>query len=427
MLTARADYSITARDTLQINASALNTLRETANPADPFDPTDPIRNQDESQYSIHGKWEHTISADEQFSTQLSYTDFNSKDKYTSVFDDPVLGTDVIFSADQTAAFDVGLRNDRVSLPFWMGTDQKKDNALQRLFGNLEWRATDTIIVNTGALIEHSQVAGETVSPRAALNYLLSPKQSLRFIVSRAYRTPVIVENNFDANAEFQTGVGELVVPLLRNTSNYVDPEEVDSIELGYHGILLNNALTIDFKLYRNEYSNLIDSEVMSVADGTTLNGIPLPALNPTDVRFLDNYHDAEVNGYEVELNYRPDKQNLIHAGYSYNHVNSDTDQSILESVPSDIFNLLVSHTFENHYWTSMAFYYTGSMEYKNSGNPQGPMRRVDFNAGKTFSVAKNQSIDINFTFQLALDKNKDFLDGFYIDNRAFIEASLNFE
>ncbi|ORU90361.1 MAG: hypothetical protein A6F71_05185 [Cycloclasticus sp. symbiont of Poecilosclerida sp. M] len=67
------------------------------------------------------------------------------------------------------------------------------------------------------------------------------------------------------------------------------------------------------------------------------------------------------------------------------------------------------------------------MEYLTSGNPQGPLRRLDPNAGKSFSVGQSQQLDLNLTIQLALDKNKDFLSQFNVDNRAFIEASYSFE
>ncbi|PHS71178.1 MAG: outer membrane receptor protein [Cycloclasticus sp.] len=451
-LTARADVSLTPQDTLQLSFVALNTLRETVNPSDSTDPTDPRRHQDESHYAIHGKWEHVINQEEQFSAQLSYTIMNSKDKYTADAS-ALLGPGATFSADQTASYDrwdfefehllkpsestrlawgIGLRSDRVALPFWTGTDKQHDNSLQRIFANLEWHATDKLIVNIGSVWEHSQIAGDNASPRFALNYLITPKQSLRFVASHAFRTPVLVENNFDANYVFQTGAGELVVPILRNTSNYVGPEMIDSFEVGYHGIFWNNALTLDIKLFRNEYDDLIDTEDMDVIDGITLNGFPVPngpgTPNPIEVKFLDNYHHAEVNGYEVELNYRPNRQNLVHIGYSYNHVaQNSANDNIMNSIPKDTFNLLAAHTFGNNVWTSLGFYYTGSMEYKNSGNPQGPMRRFDINAGKTFKVATRQQLDINLTLQLALDKNKDFLNEFNLDNRAFIEANYTFK
>lgn len=310
------------------------------------------------------------------------------------------------------------------MPLWTGTDKQHDNSIQRLFGNLEWRATEQLIINTGALWEHSQIAGDNVSPRFAINYLLTPKHSVRMIASRTFRAPVLVEHNFDANINFQTGVDELVVPFLRSPEHTVEPETVNSFEVGYHGIYFANALSVDLKLFRNEYDDLIALEDRDIPNAITFNGFPYA---DAEIAFLDNYLNAQVNGYEIEINYRPNRQNLLHMGYSYNHVSRSADERVLESVPKDTFNLLAAHTFDNQLWSSIAYYYTGSMEHKISGNPQGPTRRLDLNAGKSFNVAADQQLDISVSLQLALDKNIDFLKQFNLDNRAYVEVSYNFK
>lgn len=67
------------------------------------------------------------------------------------------------------------------------------------------------------------------------------------------------------------------------------------------------------------------------------------------------------------------------------------------------------------------------MEYLDSGNPQGPMRRLDLNIGQAIKLTAGQNLDLSFSLQLALDKNKDFLNEFNLDNRAFFEANYSFE
>lgn len=449
-LTGRLDYSLSNKDTLQVNFGAVNSLRETVNPSKADDPTDPLRTKDDSQFSIHGKWEHNSSSDEYFTTQLSYVRNKSKDRFTSAFIDTdfALGP-TVYVANQTSFYDrwdfefehqlqpadsirvawgLGLRSDRVSYPYWLIDDKKFDNSLQRLFGNVEWRATESLIFNLGGLWEHSQLVGDHFSPRIAANYLISPTQSLRFISSRALRTPSISEYHLDFGVLFTAAPGEVFIPLFQAREK-IDPEIVTSFEVGYHGIFLNNHLTLDVKLFRNEYKNIISSEDIDVPGGITLNGVPFAE---TEINFLSNLYYVDVNGYEIEINYRPNKQNLIHAGYAYNHTNSDEEDgsdhgAFVESVPEDSFNLLVAHTFDNKAWVSAAFYYTAGMEFLISGNPLGPMRRLDLNTGKSFNIAPGQNIDINLTLQLGLDTNKDFLNEFTFDNRAFIQATYTFE
>lgn len=458
IFSGRLDYQITSFDTLQVNIGAVNTLKQTKNPRSTVDPFDPPRQIDESNYSLHTKWEHSTADRQQFTTQFSYTRHLSKDKVNSIFEsgNPVLGKvaatldftgyydryDVEFEHQFDAAHNIrflwglGARNDRVMQPAWLDSQQKFDNSIQRVFSNVEWRPNRFFIINAGALWEHSQLAGNDLSPRIAINYLPSAHHSFRFSASHAIRTPVVIESNFDLNLRLNsvdTPGLTLTLPVF-NTPSELEPEVVDSIEAGYHGLFVNNTLTLDIKLFRNEFDNLIDDTQVSTPRYVTFNGVPTPPFTidtGDELKLFDNLYHADISGYEVEINYRPDKNNLWHAGYAYNRVDvgpllNREIENIRSSVPKDLFNILAAHTFDNNVWLSTAFYYTGSMEYLASGNPQGPMRRLDINTGTTFYVANNQHIDMSLGLQLALDTNTDFLSEFTVDNRAFIEVSYTF-
>ncbi|PHR52093.1 TonB-dependent receptor [Cycloclasticus sp.] len=459
-LTGRLDYQITHLDSLQLNFGIINTLRETHTPGTLLDPFDPPRNTDDSQHSIHAKWEHSTPDDQLFITQASYTRHLHKDKFTTFFDANNIGLGFMGSSvsrlDFTEYFDrydmefehqfhfndqvrvswgLGSRIDRVYLPLLQGSTQKLDNSIQRIFSNVEWRPEHNLIINMGALWEHSQLSGDDLSPRLAVNYLLTPSQSIRFSASHSIRAPVLVENNLNADASIESiSIPGLVLnqPLLRTKAG-LDPETVDSLEAGYHGLFFNNALTVDLKLFRNEYDNLIDVKGLATDATLSLFGIPIATADlGTKVQTVDNLHYANINGYEIELNYRPDANNLVHLGYAYNHTNvgritHNDIENIRSSVPKDVFNILVSHTFDNNLWASIAFYYTSSMEYLDSGNPQGPLRRLDINTGKSFNLSQRQEIDLSFNLQLALDKNKDFLNEFELDNRAFVELTYRYD
>jgi iron complex outermembrane receptor protein len=459
-LTGRLDYQITHLDSLQLNFGIINTLRETHTPGTLLDPFDPPRNTDDSQHSIHAKWEHSTPDDQLFITQASYTRHLHKDKFTTFFDANNIGLGFMGSSvsrlDFTEYFDrydmefehqfhfndqvrvswgLGSRIDRVYMPLLQGSTQKFDNSIQRIFNNVEWRPEHNLIINMGALWEHSQLSGDDLSPRLAVNYLLTPSQSIRFSASHAIRAPVLLENNLNADASIESiSTPGLVLnqPLLRTKAG-LDPETVDSLEAGYHGLFFNNALTVDLKLFRNEYDNLIDTKGLATDATLSLFGIPIATADlGTKVQTVDNLHYANINGYEIELNYRPNANNLVHLGYAYNHTNvgkitHNDIENIRSSVPKDVFNILASHTFDNNLWASIAFYYTSSMEYLDSGNPQGPLRRLDINTGKSFNLSQRQEIDLSFNLQLALDKNKDFLNEFELDNRAFVELAYRYD
>ena len=458
VFSGRLDFQVTPFDTVQLNIGAVNTLKQTKNPRSGVDPFDPSRQIDESNYSLHTKWEHLTTDQQQFTTQFSYTRHLSKDKVNSLFEsgDPILG-EVASTLDFTGYYDrydvefehqfnaadnirfiwgLGARNDRVMQPAWLDSQQKFDNSIQRVFSNAEWRPNRFFIINVGALWEHSQLAGDDLSPRIAINYLPSAHHSFRLSASHAIRTPVVVESNFNLNLRLNSvdTPGLTVTLPVFNSPSELEPEFVDSIEAGYHGLFINNTLTLDIKLFRSKFDNLIDDTRVSTPRYVTFNGVPTPPFTidaGDELKLFDNLYHADISGYEVEINYRPDKNNLWHAGYAYNNVDvgpllNREIENIRSSVPKDLFNILAAHTFDNNVWLSTALYYTASMEHLASGNPQGPMRRLDINTGTTLYVANNQHIDISLGLQLALDTNTDFLSEFTVDNRAFVEVSYTF-
>jgi len=458
-INARIDYQLSANDSLQLNIGAVNSLRQTKNPDQTPDPFDPARQVESSNYSAHIKWEKQTADRQQFTTQFSYTQHQQTDKVSSVFDSGIPGVgDVSNQLDYSQYYErydlefehqfeaskalriswgVGNRNDRVYIPLWLGSDKTFDNSLQRVFSNIEWRPFRQIVVNLGALWEQNQLSGDDISPRIAVNYLPSKQHSFRLSASHSTRVPVLTEEHFQADLVFESVSvpGLLFTQPVGRSTQELEAEKVDSFELGYHGLFINNALSLDIKLFRNEYDQLIDTRDIDTPLYISLDGKPLAPFTidaGNKIKSFDNLYYANINGYEFELNYRPNKNNLVHIGYAYNHVNvgglnNKAIRNIQRSVPKDIFNMLLAHTFNNGLWLSTALYYTGSMEYLDSGNPQGPMRRLDLNIGQAIKLDAGQNLDLSFSLQLALDKNKDFLNEFHLDNRAFIEANYSFE
>ena len=190
---------------------------------------EPTRNTDKSQDSIHAKGEHSTADDQLFITQASYTRQLHKDRFAAFFDANNIGLGLMGSfvsrLDFTEYFDrydmefehqfhfndqvrvswgLGSSIDRVYMPLLQGSTQKFDNSIQRIFSNVEWRPEHNLIINMGALWEHSQLSGDDLSPRLAVNYLLTPSQSIRFSASHAIRAPVLLENNLNADASIES-------------------------------------------------------------------------------------------------------------------------------------------------------------------------------------------------------------------------------
>src|SRR6202008_1615579 len=66
---------------------------------------------------------------------------------------------------------------------------------ERLFGHVEWPASDRLLVNAGAMVENNSINGTDLAPQLALNWQVAPEQTLSFSVWPALRPPTVIENN----------------------------------------------------------------------------------------------------------------------------------------------------------------------------------------------------------------------------------------
>jgi iron complex outermembrane receptor protein len=414
----RVDYRVTARDTLQLNFGFSEGPREQG------DGEFPNRSaQREAFYqSLH--WEHQESQDESISLQFLYNYSNSKDHFLSDFGSGVTAN--IDDSKKAERLDIqlqhtfkptentrliwgaGARRDRVRMPFWFDKKSYESNYMQRAFANLEWHILDNLILNTGALYEENSIAEPEWSPRAALNYLFLPTQSIRLIASRSHRTADIAEKELNVVVHMNTPGGPIDNIQFRSLSE-PKSEWADYIEFGYHGLFLKNKLNADLKVYRQTLHQLITKQ-----PSVTLLG---DKFDP-----YGNLDSAVTEGYEIEFNYRPSQRTLIHAGYSKTKIFSrDTEEDISESAPTDSFNLLVSQKLPNHWQISSAFYYRSEMEWLLSGGQLDDYKRIDFTLTKMFRLSEKEELTLSFTMQTALDKNEEFSNDNEFDNRSFLE------
>lgn len=405
----RIDFSPDHHNKWQLSLSALDSKRQTENPdiTSPLLAFDPKRNRNESSQYAQLRWEHSTDDGESFNSQVSYQHFDGKDKYPIPFYNKldVTGESTRWNADfehsieinegNRAIWGLGVVHENVYSPFHLNTQHARSNTRLRIFGNIETQLTEAFSLNAGALYEYGHIASGNFSPRLAINYSTSSQHGYRLIATRAFRTPVITEEYLSSF------LGP--TPLFSSAGN-LDAETVDSFEIGYHGIYLQNTLNADVKLHQNKYKKLIDNSI-------------------NNALFIDNTHKASSKGIEIEINYRPDSYNLIHAGYAFTTIDSPIARLEI-SAPKHNFNALISHKFNSEWRASAAYYNTSKMQYLGSQNDlQSHFQRLDIKAIRTFRVSSDQRVDISLSTQFALDKNVDFHSNAVADNRIYLQVS----
>ena len=236
--------------------------------------------------------------------------------------------------------------------------------VQRLFGHSEWRASDKVLVNVGAMVERNNLTGTDVAPQAAVNYTVTPLQVLRVNVSKALRTPTLIEREV-------RGIGlpdGAPLPLPGN----LRPESIVSSEVSYVGEWPDAHATLDVKLFYDTVHDLIGL----IGARTTSPAAAFP-------RNATNGDDARQRGVEVHVKWRPFPGTLVMATGTHLETRSDDlFDSYSTSAPRNTMHALASHRFADAWDASVAVQRQSGFRASALSDPQRSFTRVDMRVGK---------------------------------------------
>ncbi|PVY78115.1 iron complex outermembrane receptor protein [Tamilnaduibacter salinus] len=177
----------------------------------------------------------------------------------------------------------------------------------RLFFNLEHSPVSWLTVNSGGSLERTSVLDDTFfSPRVAANLQIARNQTLRFVYSRAVRTPDAFEQNADWGYRAHD-VEPAALSSLEGTR--LGPEHVSAGNLGEERIVSREISYFgQFRLGEGLLSTEVrffDDDLRNLLSGT---------LN-VDEWTLDNSVDLDQKGIELEnsLEFRDSKFRLTYA------------------------------------------------------------------------------------------------------------------
>ncbi|MGH8353345.1 MAG: TonB-dependent receptor plug domain-containing protein [Pseudomonas sp.] len=180
-----------------------------------------------------------------------------------------------------------------------------NNEIWRLFGHLEWRLDEHWLLQGGAMWEDDQLSGSSLTPRVAVNYLLTPRHGLRAVYSEAVRSADMFEDNVD----WSYSVTNLSPPAFgQSSATYfvrtrgpgdLEQELMRSRELGYNGFFADAGLGVDVKLFYDEITRMISEPLR--------NNQFLPS-NANRMRF---------SGAETQLDWRLGTADRLRLTYAY--------------------------------------------------------------------------------------------------------------
>ncbi|MBI5752811.1 MAG: TonB-dependent receptor [Hydrogenophilales bacterium] len=424
-LSGRADRRLNTTDSLQLQGGV--TLGVQSQGYVP-NPVDTPRDQNVSNYFMQLRWQRVSAPDDEMSLQLYHTAVSTRE--TTVTDPftssglNVLTTNIVHHT-RAERWDVeaqriqsiaknlrvvwggSARLDQIYSPLYLGSDKTERSRLLRGFGNVEWHATPDLVLNAGAMWEHNSITGSDISPRVALNYHLTRRQTLRLGYSQALRTPTMLEERGNYNLTLPVqGLGLVTIPEYHTTGGLA-PERIASRELAYLFEAPEYRLAFDVRAYHDSLDDLIDTTKLQA----TFNNYYV----------FSNKYQATLRGIETQARWRGEATRVWFS-HAYSHIQTD-NAGLRQSTPHHMYSMLASQDMPWDVQVSAGYYRVTAMEPLGDGTPLKPYQRYDFRLAKSFKLA-GQPAELSLIIQNAFKPYSDFRRENQFDTRSWVTFRL---
>lgn len=286
----------------------------------------------------------------------------------------------------------------------------------RLFGSAEWRLTDTLLVNSGALAEHSTIAGDSLSPRLMLNWRISPGQTLRAGASTAFRPPSAYEKYgrvqyYDINGQNPTGYYTF-------NNGTVQPEKLFSQELGYHFAPASLSISGDVRVFNEQITDGISFTEYGV----------IPGIRPL---YSMNGQNSQNNGVEWQLDWSPQPETRLFLSQTWTNIQVSTSPGVEtlyraeHAAPRYAATLALMHSTAQGLHLSLMLQQSDDMSLNSISNNQWvfSMQRIDVRLAQDFRLAGKKG-ECAFVVQNLGDPFQDGDWKFYFNRRAMLTLKI---
>ncbi|MBI3524481.1 MAG: TonB-dependent receptor [Betaproteobacteria bacterium] len=414
----RADLHPNALDTLEFRAGASDQRSGTGNR---FSPGNIQRERGFAAQYLQADWRRVLNEDADLALSFSHTDESYSDNfpYQPI---PPLVIDFGGSASNDAllvqhSFRSGtglrivwggeLRHEAVrSMPLF--NQPLLITNFTRLFGNIEWRITPSLLLNAGAMDEHSSLTGSTLAPRLMLNWHAAPLHTLRVGFTRAYRPPSMFEK--EANIRYVLN-NKLLDESYVSRGNAL-PEIILSREIGYLGEIPTLHLSADARIFHEAVKGLI--RPVQYMDTRVS-----PAKFPLDFVNTDNF---VIRGFEYQLKFRPWQDTQILFNQSHISIGSEKPE-VAMAAPKYASSLAVFQKLPGGIDFSLIQHVSSAMTWLRAGNVLAPTHRTDMRLAMPFRAGATLGVFAVVVQNMGSPYN-DFSNAYFFWRRLFATLSL---
>ena len=388
-----------------------------------------------SQY-VQADWRKPLDDTQDLSFTVSHTENASRDRFaflTHTGTPDYYGASVDFSGDEyvdtfTAQHTLRLsptlrtvwgaefRRERVIAPPLFDTLGGASTDFYRLFGSAEWRLSEALLLNAGALAEHSDMDGDSVSPRLMLNWRVAPGHTLRAGASTAFRPPSAYEKwgqvqYRDANGQNPTGYYSF------NNGSLV-PERLISQELGYYFAPADTPLSGDVRIFNEQITDGISHTEEGVIPGVR----PQRNLNLTQ---------DQINGVELQMHWQPSPATRVFLTQTWTdiHVSAATgvesQYRISHGAPRYAASLTLMHSFAAGWHASVMHQQTDDVALMSISDNKWlfSMQRTDLRLAKDLHLGGKKA-ELAVVLQNLGDPYQDGDQKFRFQQRALLTLKI---
>lgn len=320
-----------------------------------------------------------------------------------------------------AVWGLGYREDKTKGTSTIGKTGWETMETYRVYGNLEYQLSDSMLLNTGVSYEDNDVNKGEFSPRIGVNVTLAKGHVLRFSVSESWRQPFVAEQLHDVALRFNDGS---VLEQVQLSPERLDPERLRSYEIGYIGDWLGGKVSTDIKVFREEF----EDEVEFVLDPFYPEVATI--FNPGTI--LDvNGGSTDITGVETGIKWELNQETRLWLSYAFSEVDQHCQTLAFrcfhenDATPKHTGSLLVSHDFNRYWQASIGYYYLDEMAWTLWGGDTESYDRIDMRIARTLNFS-GSDLKLELIGQNLGSDYKEFNQRNVFETRTFVRATVQF-
>jgi iron complex outermembrane receptor protein len=320
----------------------------------------------------------------------------------------------IHSSALTFVSGVSFRRDVVDSDHYF--DGELYSNTSRMFGSITWKPNDQTNLHLGGMIEKEEFSDTVFSPRAAINYKISPSESLRYVYSESVRSP----DFFEQFANWTLEVENAAPSSLLNGNIYyqvgrgpgmIEHQKIVSNELGYYGRLNDYAAELDVRLFHEAESQVL-YQSLSVDDF-----------------IAENDNTIDHFGIEWQVQVNPFSNTLLRMTAAYVEVDTSREDNgaKLRVYAKETATATWMQGWGSRVSTTLNYFIVKDLDDTNVNSNRSRIERIDGRISKGLNLASIDA-DIYMNFQHDISSDTYLWDStYYTDStRLVLGASVAF-